>query len=224
MPVAPGIIPEHLLEYATPEELAQYERHLELQLALRSPLDYAIHCTPSAERYEHIELLNSYLTPLMEGRLYNDGPGPMPEGFGDDARHPVTGDKPVDQLAISMPPRHGKSFLVSEHMPAWFLSKYPELQVILASYEADFAATWGRKARNLVESHPEFGVFVDMQSRASDLWNIKDHRGGMITAGAGGSITGKGGHAIIIDDPIKNQQDARPRRPCRQEGLVHLHG
>lgn len=203
------VIPEHLLQYATPEELAKYERHLELEVALRSPLDYAMHTTPSSVRYQHIELLNAYLSALFEGRLYKNGPGPMPKGFGDDARHPVTGEKPVDQLAISFPPRHGKSYMVSEHTPAWFLTKYPDLSLILASYEADFAAEWGRKARNLVELHTEFGVLVDQQSRASDHWSIKDKRGAMYTAGAGGSITGKGGHVIVIDDPIKNQTEAR---------------
>lgn len=206
-----ALIDPDLLPHATAAELAEYERVLELQAALRSPLDYALHTTPSAEAYEHIKLLNEYLVALFEGRLYKDGPGPPPIGWGDDARHPITGEKPVDYLAISMPPRHGKSFLVSEHLPAWFLSRYPEFRLILASYEADFAAGWGRKARNLMEAHPEFGIKVSGDSRAADLWNLEGYRGGMKTAGAGGAITGEGGHAIIVDDPLKNSDDARSK-------------
>lgn len=205
------IIPDDLLQHATPQEIIAYERALTLELALASPLDYATYTTPASERYPHIELLNEYLMALFEGRLYHDGPGPLPEGFGDDARHPMNGDPPVDYLAISMPPRHGKSYLVSEHLPAWFLTKFPDYGFILASYESDFAADWGRKARNILEAHPEFGVEVDQTSRAADRWNISGHRGRMKTAGAGGPITGEGGQTILIDDPIKNNEDAQSK-------------
>ena len=41
-----------------------------------------------------------------------------------------------------MPPRHGKSELVSRYFPAWYLGTHPDKRIILASYEADFAATW----------------------------------------------------------------------------------
>jgi len=185
-----------------------YENHLTVQKALRSPLDYALHCSPGTEAYPHIVLLNEYIVALFEGRLYKDGPGLAPTGFGDNARHPITGEKPVDLLAISMPPRHGKSYLVSEHLIAWFLSNHPDLSAILASYEADFAASWGRKIRNIIDSHPEFGIAISQDSRAADHFSIADHRGEVQTAGAGGAITGKGGHAIVIDDPVKNQDEA----------------
>ena len=202
------LIPEEFLKKATPKELEEYERLLRIQLATRSPLDYMLLVTPSSQAFAHIVMLNSYIMALTEGRLYTDGPGPLPTGHGDDARHPTRGDKPVDQLAISMPPRHGKSFFTSEHMPAWFLTTFPEYFVILASYEADFAAEWGRKARNIIEAHPELGVTVDQTSRAADLWHLSGHRGGMKTAGAGGPITGSGGQIIVIDDPIKNNTEA----------------
>ena len=207
----PPLIPAELLKHATVEELALYENHLTVQKALRSPLDYALHCSPERVlSYAHTELLNEYLVALFEGRLYKSGPGPAPEGYGDDARHPVTGEKPVDQLAISMPPRHGKSLIVSEHLPAYLLTRFPTGRVILASYESDFAAEWGRKARNLVEAHPEFGVHVDQTSRAADHWSIMNTAGEMKTAGAGGPITGSGATlAVIIDDPLKNDEDAR---------------
>ena len=108
-----------------------------------------------------------------------------------------------------MPPRHGKSEYVSKYLPSWFLGKNPDKRVILTSYEASFAASWGRKSRNLLEEHGH-GFFQEVADSpsAADNWNIKGHEGGMSTAGAGGAITGKGAHLAIIDDPIKNAEEA----------------
>lgn len=135
-----SISPEHLT-VATPDELALYARALELHTDLLSPLDYACKVS-SAHRYAHVEELNRWIMALIDGRLYFDGPGPA---AGRDGLHPFRGDRPVYNLAISMPPRHGKSYLVSEHLPAWFLSSYPEYSCLLASYEADFAQEWSGK-------------------------------------------------------------------------------
>jgi hypothetical protein len=113
------------------------------------------------------------------------------------------------RLILTVPPRHGKSELVSKYFPAWFLGVYRNRRIILAGYEASFAASWGRKARTLLESHGDmFGVQVDQKSSASDAWNIKGAEGGMQTAGVGGPITGKGADVLIIDDPIKNYEEA----------------
>jgi hypothetical protein len=59
----------------------------------------------------------------------------------------------LDGLIVSMPPQHGKSEICSKHLPAWFLASYPDLRVVVVGYEADFAAGWGRKARDLLEQH-----------------------------------------------------------------------
>ncbi|MFQ6029846.1 MAG: hypothetical protein ACE5Q6_20410, partial [Dehalococcoidia bacterium] len=58
-------------------------------------------------------------------------------------------NKPL-RLIVSMPPRHGKSELLSHWTSVWFLANYPEKQVGLGSYSADFAATWGRKTRDTI--------------------------------------------------------------------------
>jgi predicted phage terminase large subunit-like protein len=112
------------------------------------------------------------------------------------------------RIVISMPPRHGKSFLSSLYTPAWFLSLWPERNVILTSYEANFAASWGRKVRNFIQEHgPTLNVKLADDSLASDRWQTLEG-GGMITAGIGGPITGRGGHLIIVDDPVKNWEEA----------------
>ncbi len=112
---------------------------------------------------------------------------------------------------LFMPPRHGKSELTSRYFPAWYLGTFPDRRVIFTSYEADFAATWGRKARDLLTYFgPEiFGVRVNQASSAADRWDIAGREGGMNTAGVRGPITGKGAHVLIIDDPVKNAEESR---------------
>jgi predicted phage terminase large subunit-like protein len=108
------------------------------------------------------------------------------------------------RIVISMPPRHGKSWLTSLYTPAWYLSLWPDRSIILASYEATFAATWGRGVRNfLQENQGDLGVRLAEDSLSADRWNTTQG-GGMVTAGIGGPITGRGGHLLII----KNWEEA----------------
>jgi len=132
---------------------------------------------------EHLRLLNNHLIDLA--------------------------DRNITRLMVFMPPRHGKSELISKYFPAWYLGTHPDHRVILSSYEADFAATWGKHARDILTSHHEtFNVRVDDASAARNRWDIQDHQGGMVTAGVGGPITGKGADILIIDDPVKNAEQA----------------
>lgn len=112
---------------------------------------------------------------------------------------------------VFMPPRHGKSQLISEYFTAWYLGTFPDSRVILASYQADFARSWGRKSRDVLKQWgmPVFGVRIRDDSNAADSWNIAGHTGGMDTAGVGGPMTGKGARLMLIDDPLKNWQDAQ---------------
>ena len=115
----------------------------------------------------------------------------------------------ISRLLITMPPRHGKSVLTSQYFPAWYLGINPDHRVILSSYEADFASSWGRKCRDVLEQHGDrFGVSVRSDSSAADRWDIAGHPGGMNTAGAGGAITGRGANLFVIDDPVKNAEEA----------------
>lgn len=121
----------------------------------------------------------------------------------------VAGDAP-DRLIISVPPRHGKSELISRHTPPWYLGNFPDRRVMLASYEARFAESWGRKGRDLLEAHGQqlYGVRVRPDARAAAAWDIDGHEGGMVTGGVGGPFTGKGADLLIIDDPVKNAEEA----------------
>lgn len=112
------------------------------------------------------------------------------------------------RIAVSMPPRHGKSELMSRRLPEWLLYWRPESRIILSSYEAGYAAEWGRKVRDDLNAESSFfGFGVRNDSSAADHWETTKG-GSMITAGAGGAITGRGADLFIIDDPIKNAEEA----------------
>lgn len=117
----------------------------------------------------------------------------------------------LKRLMVFMPPRHGKSELTSKRFPAWFMGRNPQKQIITASYGATLAQGFGRDVRNIVGS-PEFaalfpGVGVASDSSARDNWHT--NKGGIYTAmGVGGGLTGKGAHVALIDDPVKDRQDA----------------
>jgi len=117
----------------------------------------------------------------------------------------------VKRLLVTMPPRQGKSEACSHWFPTWLLAVRPDTQVILASYEATFAASWGRRVRDgLIAAH-QAGLCparVRSDVSAAAEWRISGHEGGMRTAGVGGGITGYGANLLIIDDPVKNAEEA----------------
>ncbi len=111
------------------------------------------------------------------------------------------------RIIVNMPPRHGKSVFMSRWVPTWFLDLYPDRRVILCSYESDVAAGWGREVRNTIVSSEDVEVRIAQDSSAVNRWHTSAG-GQMVTAGAGGPITGKGGNLLIIDDMIKNWEQA----------------
>lgn len=115
------------------------------------------------------------------------------------------------RIILEEPPRHGKSEHVSRLTPPWYLGNWPDRKVMLASYQAGFAATWGRKGRDILEAFGPalYGVRVRADARAQDEWYIAGREGAMYTDGMRGSFTGKGADLLIIDDPIKNQEEAQ---------------
>lgn len=112
------------------------------------------------------------------------------------------------RILITLPPRHGKSELCSHRFPVWYLDRFPDRRIILASYAADYASEWGRKVRNTMEEHSDtLRTRLAPDSKAANRWNTTQH-GGMFTAGIGGPATGRGANILLIDDPVKNWEEA----------------
>jgi len=115
-------------------------------------------------------------------------------------------------LILTMPPRHGKSELVSRRLPAWFIGKFPHQNGVVATYNDDFAMDFGKDVRTIVQS-PQFkqvfpSVKLQRGGAASDF--LKTTEGGQWAfVGRGGSLTGRGAHLLIIDDLIKDDKEAQ---------------
>ena len=141
------------------------------------------------QRFKHLDIVCELLTYVVTGR--------------------------VSRAMIFMPPRHGKSELISYYFLTWFLGYFPDKRVILTTHSANFSRKWGRRVRNLLGYLGEIAFHEPIQlaedSQAAHSWNIKNHTGGLVTAGVGGSILGEGANGFIIDDPTKGFKKARSK-------------
>jgi len=110
----------------------------------------------------------------------------------------------IKRLMVFMPPRHGKSELVSRLFSAYYLYKHPDKWVGINSYAAELAYTFSRNAR---DNYTQAGGTLKDDAAAVKHWETGEG-GGLWAAGVGGPIAGKGFHLGIIDDPIKNAEEA----------------
>lgn len=128
----------------------------------------------------------------------------------------------LKRLMVFMPPRHGKSEIVSRRYPAYMLGRNPNLEIIGTSYSASLASSMNRDVQRIIESKEYDDIFPDTKLsgsnvrsdakgsylRNSDEFEIVGYRGSYKSAGIGGGITGSGADLAIIDDPIKNRSEA----------------
>ena len=117
----------------------------------------------------------------------------------------------VKRLMIFAPPRHAKSELASRRFPAWYLGRHPRAQVISCSYNAELATDIGRDVRNIVQGQDSRQVwpelYLSQDARAAGHW--RTNQGGIyVSTGVGGPITGRGMDLGVVDDPLKNREEA----------------
>lgn len=156
--------------------------------ARESLLAYAIGMIPAYETPPHLELLASKLEAVCRGE--------------------------IKRLMVAMPPRHGKSNQSSELFPAWYLGHHPKHQVMFTTYGQDLADGFGRKVRNAVGDARHTRAFPESilseDSKSAQRFNTT--AGGVYYAvGAGGAVTGRGADLLLIDDPLKNREEADSR-------------
>ncbi len=121
------------------------------------------------------------------------------------------GDRDYKILIVTEPPRHGKSQQTSIDFPAWYLGKNPTKEIIASSYAAELAQDFGSKTRNKVDSPAYKLIFPETvlreDEKARGRWRTSKG-GSYIAVGVGGPITGRGANVLLIDDPIKNREEA----------------
>lgn len=114
------------------------------------------------------------------------------------------------RLAIFLPPRHGKSELVTVRYAAWRLLKDPRLRIVIASYNQKLANRFSRCVRTIYRQAAA-ELYFEHQSglvlKTADEWETAAG-GGVKAVGVGAGITGFGADLIIVDDPIKSRAEA----------------
>lgn len=115
------------------------------------------------------------------------------------------------RLMLFMPPRSGKSEIVSKMFPAWLLGHHPEFEIISCSYAVSLPLDFSRAIKNTMNSQEYRALFADTKldrnAQAAERW-MTTRNGGYVAAGVSGPITGKGAHCLIIDDPVKDAEEA----------------
>ena len=113
-----------------------------------------------------------------------------------------------DRICVNIPPRHGKSQLVSIYFPAWFLGRNPTKKVMMVSHTTDLAVDFGRKVRNLIATDKYKAIFPTVQlasdSKSAGRWNT-NVGGEYYACGIGSSIAGRGADLLLVDDPHSEQ-------------------
>lgn len=123
------------------------------------------------------------------------------------------------RVIVCAPPQHGKSEIVSRKYPAWALGKNPELRVIAGSYSGAWAEALGADVQRTIDSAEYHAIFPRTRivgqfaqkgeaKRASDYFEIVGHQGFHRAAGRGVGVAGRPADILLIDDPMKNAEEA----------------
>ncbi|WP_413207776.1 phage terminase large subunit [Rhodospirillum sp. A1_3_36] len=138
------------------------------------------------------------------------------------------GKRPI--LVLQAPPQHGKSELVSRMLAPYIFGRWPNTRIAACSYSADLAKDMNRDVQRIMmasefrEVYPRSALntrraaHVEGEAlRNSDRFDIVGKKGYYLATGIGGPLTGKSVDIGIIDDPIKNEAEARS--PAVKKGI-----
>lgn len=109
----------------------------------------------------------------------------------------------LEKLMLFIPPRHGKSEMVTVRYPVYRIEQDPKFRVIVGAYNQTLAEKFSRKSRRIAGAR----FALSNERHAAEDWETLEG-GGLRAVGVGGGITGQGGNLIVIDDPIKNREEA----------------
>ena len=116
----------------------------------------------------------------------------------------------VCNIMISVPPRHGKSTLISKNFVSYFLTHFPYDNVILSSYTQSLATEFGGDVKDIITEYGHlspYKVSIKKDSHAKNKFHInKPYNGRMLSVGSRGGIVGFGAGLFIIDDPVKAEE------------------
>lgn len=108
------------------------------------------------------------------------------------------------RIMVFMPPRHGKSSIITERFPAYCLHKRPYWKVMISAFNEMKATDFTRKIRRYTRAS---GIRTSDERSAAHEWETV-HGGGCKAAGILTGAPGYGANLLVIDDPVRNRADA----------------
>ena len=132
-------------------------------------------------------------------------------------------------LIIEAPPRHGKTEMVTKNLPAWIFGIMPYAKIMSASYNATKAKDYSKAIQLYISSDLYNNVFPNtkcaeskagknkLYKKTATEFDIIGYLESYKCAGVGGSFTGSGGQFLIVDDPVKNAEEAES--PVRRQAI-----
>ena len=116
----------------------------------------------------------------------------------------------ITRAAVCIGPQLGKSQVLSRGGPAWLSGRDPFRNIMLGTYNQDFANDFGVDVRGIMDSDVYHQVFPDHGLVKREVDHLVTKQGGKIAfVGVGGSGTGKPADFFFVDDPIRNDDDAQ---------------
>ncbi len=112
----------------------------------------------------------------------------------------------TNRLIVTIPPRHLKSITISVSWVAFMLGHHPDLRFVCVSYSQELAQKHARDCRVVMHSEWYRRIYprtVLSRSRSAEHDFETTARGGRYSTSIGGTLTGRGGDIIVIDDPMK---------------------
>lgn len=110
-------------------------------------------------------------------------------------------------MCVSLPPRAGKSTLISTGLPIYCLARHPSWKIGLLSNAKNLAVSWGREVRRYVTENPSLGIQVAPDAGAVTDWQTT-RRGGVTSRSVGQPVVGLGFKVMILDDIVKDYATA----------------
>jgi predicted phage terminase large subunit-like protein len=120
--------------------------------------------------------------------------------------------QPAEVLMLSWPPQHGKSMGITETLPSWYVGFNPTNRAIVVSYGDDLARRFGRRNKQKLKDNEQvlFQEFDLVRDSDTDIFTSEN--GSILSRGIGAGVTGQSADLIIVDDPIKNREEAESQK------------
>lgn len=112
----------------------------------------------------------------------------------------------ITRLIVTMPPRNLKSITLSVAWQAWMLGVDPSLRFVCVSYSNDLARKLANDCRAIMQTDWYRRAFPKtrlQRGNSAEMDFMTTAGGGRLSTSVGGTLTGRGGDMIVIDDPIK---------------------